>query len=133
MPVPIRGGSPRPLDPPRAAATRITTPALAYARLSQMTTQEKAKLLVMNYGDTRAAPWSGSVIVNQTHLTATGTKQLAQAVETAASKTGATVLVAADQEGGRVNRMKNVPGYEGVAFPSPEQMQKMTPAQLREE
>lgn len=98
-----------------------------------MTVQQKAKLLVMNYGDVNAAPWSGSVIVNQTHLTATGTRQLAQTNATAASRTGATVLVAADQEGGRVNRMKKVPGYENVSFPSPQQMQAMSPAQLKAE
>src|SRR3954470_484312 len=110
MPDPIRGSTPRPLDTPRAAQPRITTPAQINSRLSQLSVQEKSKLLVMNYGDTHAAPWSGSVIVNQTHLTAAGTKQLAQVAQTAAGRTGATVLVAADQEGGRVNRMKNVPG-----------------------
>lgn len=87
----------------------------------------------MGYGDVRVAPWSGSVIVNQTHLTATGTSQLAQAVERAAARTGATVLVAADQEGGKVNRLKNVPGYGAVVFPSPQKMQSMTPEQLRAE
>lgn len=132
MPGPI-GLNRRPSEPTRAAQPRITTPAQAYARISQMTVQEKAKFLVMNYGDTRVAPWSGSVIVNQTHLTATGTKQLAQANQNATNRSGATVLVAADQEGGRVNRMKNVPGYEGVTFPSPQAMQAMTPAQLKAE
>jgi beta-glucosidase-like glycosyl hydrolase len=132
MPAPI-GSNPRPLDPSRGTQPRITTPAQAYARIPQMSVQEKAKLLVMNYGDTHVAPWSGSVIVNQTHLTATGTKQLAQANQTAAGRTGATVIVAADQEGGRVNRMKNVPGYENVTFPSPQAMRSMTPAQLKAE
>lgn len=132
MPQPIRN-NPAPTVTPRAAPTRITTPALAYARVAQMSVQEKAKLLVMNYGDTRVAPWSGSVIVNQTHLNAAGTRQLAQVSATATTRTGVTVLVAADQEGGRVNRMKNVPGYEGVTFPSPQAMQSMTPAQLKAE
>lgn len=131
MPAPI--GPNRTADTSRPGPTRVTTPAQAAARVSQMTVAEKAKLLVMNYGDVRAAPWSGSVIVNQTHLTATGTRQLAQANQTATSRTGTTVLVAADQEGGRVNRMKNVPGYEGVSFPSPQSMRAMTPAQLRAE
>ena len=133
MPLPLRGTTSPTTTPPRAAPTRITTPAQAYARVSEMSVQEKAKLLVMNYGDVHSAPWSGSVIVNQTHLTATGTKQLGQVGALAASRTGATVLVAADQEGGRVNRMKNVPGYENVAFPSPQQMQSMTPAKLKAE
>ena len=81
MPVPIRNG-PAPGAAPRAPTPRITSPAMAFSRLSQLTTQEKAKLLVMNYGDGRGAPWSGSVIVNQTHLTAAGTRQLAQANQT---------------------------------------------------
>ena len=63
MPAPI--GPNRRADTSRTGPTRVTTPAQAAARVSQMTVAEKAKLLVMNYGDVRAAPWSGSVIVNQ--------------------------------------------------------------------
>lgn len=103
------------------------------AKLASMTTAEKAKLLVMNYGDVNSAPWSGSVIVNQTHLGPETAPKLKRAVATASQRQGAPVLVAADQEGGRVNRMKKLPGYEGVAFPSPGEMQHMTPAQLRAE
>ncbi len=98
-----------------------------------MSVTEKAKLLLMNYGDTRVPPWSGSVIVNQTHLNTAGVPNLKKAVGNATARNGVTVLVGADQEGGAVNRMKKVPGYEGVKFPSPAEMSKMTPAQLRAE
>lgn len=102
-------------------------------KLASMTTAEKAKLLVMNYGDVNQAPWSGSVIVNQTHLGPETAPKLKRAVATASQRQGSPVLVAADQEGGRVNRMKKLPGYENVKFPSPGEMQTMTPTQLRAE
>jgi beta-glucosidase-like glycosyl hydrolase len=94
-----------------------------------MSVAEKAKLIIMNYGDVNSAPWSGSVIVNQTHLNAVGLPRLKQAVNAATAKNGITVLVGADQEGGLVNRMKKVPGYETTKFPSPAELSKMTASQ----
>lgn len=134
MPTPLRPTTgPTTPSTPRADVPLLRDPSAVAQRVASMSVQEKAKLLVMNYGDVNSAPWSGSVIVNQTHLTPSGVPALKRANATAASRSGATVLVAADQEGGAVNRMKNVPGYTGVAFPSPGQMKGMTPAQLRAE
>jgi beta-glucosidase-like glycosyl hydrolase len=103
------------------------------ARVRAMTTQQKAKLVVMNYGDVSSPPWSGSIIVNNTHLNASGMPKLEASIAKASARLGSPVLVAADQEGGRVNRLGKVPGLAGVTFPSPEQMQSMTPAQIRAE
>ena len=133
MPTPIRTTPSTTPTPSSSGVPLLKDPAAVAARVASMTTQQKAKLLVMNYGDVNSAPWSGSVIVNQTHLTATGVPALKRTTGQAAQRSGATVLVAADQEGGMVNRMKRVPGYETVKFPSPAQMQAMTPAQLRAE
>lgn len=133
MPTPIRPNSPSTTTPSSTNPPMLRNAAEIADRVRSMTVAQKSKLLVMNYGDTKAAPWSGSVIVNQTHLTATGVPGLKAVSGQASRRTGATVLVAADQEGGVVNRMKNVPGYSGVKFPSPAEMKSMTPAQLRAE
>ncbi len=113
--------------------TRVKSAADIQSKLNSMTIAEKAKLLLMNYGDTNVAPWSGSVIVNQTHLTSVGVPKLKNVVNRAADRNGVTVLVGADQEGGAVNRMRKVPGYAGVKFPSPAEMARMTPEQLKAE
>lgn len=102
-------------------------------RLAKMTLDQKVKLLVMGYGDTRSAPTTGAIIVNQTHLTATGAPALRQVVAKAGARTGVPVLVAADQEGGLVNRLKKLPETADLKFPSAKEMQSMTIEQIRAE
>lgn len=102
-------------------------------RLAKLTLDQKVKLLVMGYGDTRSAPSTGAIIVNQTHLTATGVPALQKVVAKAGARMGVPVLVAADQEGGLVNRLKKFPETAGLKFPSPKEMQSMTLEQIRAE
>jgi beta-N-acetylhexosaminidase len=103
------------------------------AKVARMTQQQKIAAIMMTYGDVHATPASGSVIVNQTHLTATGIPQLRDHLAAAARVQGAPVLVGADQEGGAINRLKNVPGVTGTVFPSAKEMQGMSLEEIRQE
>lgn len=103
------------------------------AQLHRMTLREKAALVVMEYGNTSAPPKSGGMLVNRTHLTADGLPGIAAATARFAESRGLPLLVAADQEGGIVNQMRNMPSYAGVHFPSPREMAGMTLDEVRAE
>lgn len=115
----------------RIPGTRAT--ATIEAKLRGMTNREKASLLVMEYGSSRFVPKSGAVIVNQTHLRSGELGHLQQTVGRYEARNETTLLVAADQEGGRINRLRRMPGYEAVRFPSAGEMQHMTEEQIRAE
>jgi beta-N-acetylhexosaminidase len=91
-----------------------------------MPTNEKIAAVVMGYGDIHVPPTTGGIIVNQTHLTAAGVPMLRRQVALAEQRTSVPVLVATDQEGGSINRLKCYPPTSGLFFPPPAQMQAMS-------
>lgn len=109
-----------------------TTPAIE-AKLQRMSLREKAQMLFMEYGSTRYQPKSGAMIVNQTHLKAGAVDQMKQLAQAYEARRDVTLLIAADQEGGKVNRLKRMPGYADVTFPSAEAIGAMTLDQIRAE
>lgn len=137
-PLPIWSGE-KPLPPLPSALTapklttgltrqptpRLDGPARIEKTLRGMTTADKVSLLIMGYGDVHTPPATGAIIVNQTHLNASGTAQLHAAVTSASLRTGVAEIVAADQEGGGVNRLVALPGLANHRFLSPKQMQSL--------
>jgi beta-glucosidase-like glycosyl hydrolase len=107
--------------------------ALARRLISGMTEAQKIAAVVMGYGDVHVVPTTGAIIVNQTHLTAKGVPMLRKQVAAARQKTGVPVLVGADQEGGKINRLKRFPPTSRLTFPSAQQMQGMTDNQIQAE
>jgi beta-glucosidase-like glycosyl hydrolase len=103
------------------------------AKLRSMSVREKAALMVMEYGATSYVPQSGAIIVNHTHLQAGKVDQLQTTAGRYENRHGLPLLIGADQEGGRVNRLRRMPGFASIHFPSPADMTGMTLGQIEAE
>lgn len=102
-------------------------------QLADMSTHDKVAMLVMEYGSSRYQPKSGSMIVNQTHLNERELGHLSDLASSYEARHGRKLIIATDQEGGKVNRMGRMPGYRGVHFASAKEMQSMSLAEIRSE
>jgi len=97
---------------------------------AEMDQAQKIRTLIMAYGDANLVPDTGAIIVNQNHLSPAHLPALRRNLQAAQDKTGIPVLVATDQEGGKINRLKNFPPAQGMTFHSAEQMQSMNSQQI---
>jgi beta-N-acetylhexosaminidase len=95
-----------------------------------MSQVEKIRCLIMAYGDLQVVPRTSAIIVNQHHLTATGVPMLQHQLALAMERMGFPVLVGTDQEGGKINRLKNFPPTQHLIFPSPQQMLNLSDREL---
>ncbi|MCC6810638.1 MAG: glycoside hydrolase family 3 protein [Deltaproteobacteria bacterium] len=118
--------APKAAPPPKEPLTPTTID----AHLAELSRKEKLRILVMAYGDVGVPPDTGAIIVNQTHLTKSGAPALKRAIATSEAKSGAPVLVAADQEGGNINRLRHI---SAVRFPSAAAMKRMELKDIRAE
>ena len=98
-----------------------------------MSLAQKISCLVMSYGDINVPPATGSIIVNQLHLTDSGVPLLRKQISIATQRRGFPVLVGADQEGGKVNRLTNYSPTARTYFPSAREMQEMNDEEIQSE